>query len=212
MIAPNAASIRVLLCDDHPVVRRGLAAIVAHESDMEVVGEAADGNEAVAQWELLRPDVTLIDLRMPECDGVGAISAIRADHPLARLIVLTTYDGDEDIFRAIRAGAKSYLLKDATREELLASIRAVHRGQTHLPLDVAAKLAQSVAAPTLSERETDVLRLIAAGKSNRQIAKSLFLSESTVKTHINTLLHKLGVEDRTQAVTTALKRGLVRLD
>lgn len=217
--------IRVLLADDHQVVRQGLAAIIEQQEDMSVVAEASSGREAVALFGEHAPDITLMDLRMPghagmperstsapEIDGVEAITAIRGKHPDARIIVLTTYDGDEDIYRGLHAGAKGYLLKDAGRESLLEAIRAVHAGHTRIPSDVAAKLAGRMGGPELTAREREVLGGMAAGKSNQGIARALFISEATVKTHVNSILNKLGVSDRTQAVTTALRRGIVHLE
>lgn len=203
--------IRVLLADDHPVVREGLRALISRRSDMTVIAEASDGAEAVRLFNGHRPDVALIDLRMPGMDGVDAIKAIRQQFPAARIIVLTTFDGDEDIYRALRAGAKAYLLKDAAREELLDSVRRVCKGETYLPSGVAAKLAERVAAPQLTARELDVLRLISAGKSNKEVGSVLLVTEGTVKAHVNNILRKLSVRGRTEAVAFAIKRGIIRL-
>jgi two-component system NarL family response regulator len=207
----TAPLIRILIADDHPVVREGLAAMITRQTDMTVVAEATHGQEAVERFHQQQPDVVLMDLRMPEMDGMEALVAIREQTPEARIIVLTTYDTDEDIYRALRAGARAYLLKDTPREALIETIRAVHAGHMRVPAEVAAKLAERVSSEALTGRELDVLHLIVAGKSNREIATQLFISEGTVKTHVNHLLMKLGVSDRTQAATTALKRGLVSL-
>lgn len=201
--------IRILVVDDHHVVRRGLVALINTEADMRVVAEGANGQQAVELFGEHKPDVTLMDLRLPVLSGVEAIKAIRQESPQARIIVLTTFDGDEDIYRALQAGAQSYLLKDMFLEELTDAIRKVHAGRRTIPPAVAARLAERVGGPQLTERELDVLRLIVKGRSNREIAADLFISEATVKTHINSLLSKLGVSDRTQAATTALQRGIV---
>ena len=204
--------IRILIADDHPVIREGLTALLTRRKDMTVVGEASNGREAVAQYLLHRPDVGLMDLRMPEMGGAEAIAAIREQAPSARFIVLTTYDDDEDIQQGFRAGARAYLLKDTPREQLVECIRAVHEGRTLIPPGIAAKLADHMGATGLTPRETEVLRLVAEGKPNKVIAAALFITEGTVKTHINSLLRKLDAADRTQAVTVALKRGILRLD
>lgn len=203
--------IRVLIADDHPVVRQGLAAMIEHEPDMTVVGQASDGRDALEIFRQLRPDVTLMDLRMPDMGGVAAITAICGEFDDARIIVLTTYDGDEDIYRGLRTGAKGYLLKDAEPEKLLEAIRAVNRGQKYIPPTVGAKLAERMGNPELSERELEVLRLMATGKSNQEISAALCITEGTVKFHVNNILSKLGVKDRTQAVIAALKRGIASL-
>jgi two-component system NarL family response regulator len=206
-------AIRVLIADDHPVVREGVAAMIERRPDMTVVGVAATGREAVAAYRAARPDVVLMDLRMPDMTGVEAIGAIRGEFPGARIIVLTTYDGDEDIYRGLQAGARAYLLKDAPRDDLLDAIRAVHAGQSRIPPAVAARLAERVlAGPELTARELEVLQGIVAGRSNKEIGAALGISEGTVKAHVNSILGKLGVADRTQAVTTALQRGIVHLD
>jgi len=204
--------IRVLIVDDHPVVREGLGALIQRRSDMEVVGEATNGEEAVEQYFLHHPDIALMDLRLPRKDGVEAISTIRERDPSARIIVLTTYEGAEDVYRALRAGAKAYLLKDAPREELLECIRAVHEGKTWIPPAVAAKLAERVSSSGLTAREQEVLQMMVAGKSNKEIGVLLHISEGTVKTHVNHILEKMSVGGRTEASIEALKRGLVRLD
>jgi DNA-binding NarL/FixJ family response regulator len=207
----QSTAIRVLIVDDHSIVRQGLTAMIENEPDMTVVGQAGNGQEAIAQYQQLQPDVTLIDLRMPQLGGVDAIVAICAEFTHARMIVLTTYDGDEDIYRALRAGAKGYLLKDAEPDALLNAIHIVHSGQQYIPSEVAAKLVQRMNIPELSEREQEVVCQMARGLSNQDIAAALNITESTVKFHINRILSKLGVSDRTQAVITALKRGLAKL-
>jgi two-component system NarL family response regulator len=211
--SPSAENpIRCLVADDHAIVREGVAATIELYDEMRVVARAANGREAVALFREHRPDVTLMDLNMPEIGGVEAITAIRDEFPDARIIILTTYDGDEDIFRGLRAGAKAYLLKEGSVEQLVETIRAVHRGQVRIPQEVAAKLAQRMTSPELTAREMEVLRLIVAGNSNAEIGAALFITEATVKAHVNSILGKLDVSDRTQAVTTALKRGIVHLD
>jgi two-component system NarL family response regulator len=203
--------IRILIADDHSVVREGLVSLVKRKSDMTVVGEASNGREAVDLWREHRPDVTLLDLRMPELDGVGAIKEIRELDEDARIVVLTTFDGDEDIYRAIKAGAKGYLLKDSAREALMDCIRRVHAGETCIPPSLAAKLAERVSGEALSAREIEVLQRVAAGKSNKEIGAELFISEGTVKTHVKSIFSKLDVVSRTEAVATATRRGLIQL-
>lgn len=202
-------SIRVLVVEDHNVVRQGLVALLKVIEGLEVVGEAADGVEAIAQFRKHRPAITLIDLRLPRLSGVEVIQRLRGEDPHARFIVLTTYDGDEDIYRALKAGAKAYLLKGMTTEELVAAIRAVHTGHSHIPPAIAARLAERVGTEDLTQREFDVLEQIVEGKSDKEIGTVLNISEATVKTHINSLLSKLGVTDRTQATTAAIRRGIV---
>ena len=205
-------AIRVLIVDDHAVVRDGLAAVLGFESDMCVVGHAKDGREAVVKFRELTPDVVLMDLAMPEMDGVHAIADIRHEYPGARILVLTTYDGDEAVFRALDNGARGYLLKDCSTTELLTAIRKVHAGETHVSGVAAARLAErAMSGAALSVRELEVLTLIAAGKSNKEIAGELFVSEGTVKTHVLNIHEKLGVRDRTEAVVTAIKRGILRV-
>ncbi|MDF5720284.1 MAG: response regulator transcription factor [Rhizonema sp. PD37] len=203
--------IRVLIVDDYLIVRQGLAAIIELEGDMSVIGQAEDGIEAIRLFRQQQPDVTLMDLRMPKMGGVEAIAAICAEFAKAKIIVLTTYDGDEDIYQGLRAGAKGYLLKDLKPNELQTAIREVYNGQQYIPPNVGAKLVQRMTNSELSDRELEVLRLIAQGMSNLQISAALCICESTVKTHINRILSKLDVKDRTQAVIVALKRGIVNL-
>jgi DNA-binding NarL/FixJ family response regulator len=204
--------VRLLVVDDHHIVRQGLIALLATVPEMQVVAEASDGHHALAMYRQHQPDVTLMDLRMNTMNGVETTRAIRAEFPNARIIVLTTFDGDEDIYRALQAGARGYLLKGMDTEELLAAIRTVHSGKSRIPAPVAERLAERMNTPALTDRETEVLRLIVGGNSNKEIAAALFISEATVKTHINSLLSKLGVSDRTQAATTALQRGIVHFD
>ena len=204
-------TIRIMVIDDQAVVRQGFVALINTVPDMEVIAEGINGQQAIDLYSQHTPDVTLIDLRMPVVGGVQAISAIRQKFPDARLIVLTTYDGDEDIYRSLQAGARGYLLKDVFFEELEAAIRTVHAGSRHIPAAVAQRLAERMANSDLTGREMEVLELIVRGQSNKEIGASLAISEATVKSHINSILSKLGVSDRTQAVTTALQRGLVHL-
>ena len=204
--------VRIMIVEDHQVVRQGFVALLRLVDNCEVVAEAADGEQAIKLYRQHRPDVTLMDLRLPTMGGVEAITRIRAEFPDARIIVLTTFDGDEDIYRALQAGAKGYLLKGMSSDELVEAIRAVHNGKSRIPAAVAERLAERLSGPTLTDRETDVLRLIVSGNSNKEIASALFISEATVKTHVNNLLGKLGVSDRTQAATTALQRGIVHFD
>jgi two-component system NarL family response regulator len=205
-------SIRVLIVEDHNVVRQGLVALLNVVDGLTVVGEAADGLEGIDQFRKHQPDVTLMDLRLPRMGGVEAIQRIRSESPQARIIVLTTYDGDEDIYRALKAGARAYLLKGMTSEDLVTTIRAVHAGKSHIPAAIAEKLAERMGTEDLTPREFDVLKEIVNGKSNKEIATELNVSEATVKTHINSLLGKLGVTDRTQAATAAIQRGIVPLE
>src|SRR5256884_3915758 len=203
--------IGILIADDHSVLRQGLVSLIGFEADMMVVGEASNGREAVDLWKRHRPEVTLLDLRMPELDGVGVIKQIRADDENTRIIVLTTFDGDEDIFRAIQAGAKGYLLKDVPRQALIDCIRRVHAGETCVPVHLAAKLAERVSGETLSGREIDVLKLMAQGKSNKEIGSALFISEGTVKSNVKEIFAKMNVISRTEAVASATRRGLIQL-
>jgi two-component system, NarL family, response regulator len=203
--------IRVLVADDHPVVAQGLVALLECEADITVVGQAHDGCQAVELFRQHQPDVTLMDLRMPQMDGVAAITAICTEFDDARIIVLTTYDSDENIYRGLRAGAKGYLLKDAEPDELLVAIRTVHSGKKYIPPDIGAKLAERMSNPQLSDRELEVVRLMVAGNSTQEISAALSIAESTVKFHVNNILSKLGVSDRTQAIVAALKRGIVNI-
>lgn len=203
--------IQVLIADDHVTVREGLAAMIGRQPDMTVVSEAASGREAVEQWRKHHPDVTLLDLRMPLLDGIGAINEIRQQDASARVIILTTFDTDGDITKAIKAGAKGYLLKDAQREELLEAIRKVHAGETCIPPTLVAKLAAAMSNESLTGRELDVLKLLARGKSNKEIGTNLYVSETTVKSHLRSIFTKLNVLSRTEAITEANRRGLVQL-
>jgi two-component system NarL family response regulator len=203
--------IRVMVVDDHPVVCRGLAAIIQSEPGMTVSGQAPDGRHAVELFRKHRPDVTLMDLRMPVLGGVDAIKAIRAEFPDARFIVLTTYDGDEDIHRALKAGAQAYLLKGMSDGELVSAIRKVHGGQRYLPDQVRQTLEKRPPMSELSVRELQILKLIVKGMSNKRIGDGLGITEATVKWHVNIILSRLNVSDRTQAAVTALERGIVQL-
>jgi DNA-binding NarL/FixJ family response regulator len=203
--------IRVLIADDHPTVLAGLSSIIGMQPDMVVVAEAENGRDAVALWRAHSPDVALVDLRMPALDGVGVIQEIRCYDASARLIILTTFDAEDEVYRAIQAGANGYLLKDARREELLECVRTVIRGGTCIPPALVQKLAASVQGERLSSRELDVLMLLARGNSNKDIASALFISETTVKGHLRNIFEKLNVLSRTEAIAAALRRGLVRL-
>jgi len=203
--------IRIIVVDDQAVVRQGFVALINTVSDMEVVAEGINGQQAIDLYREHKPDVMLIDLRMPVVGGVEAITTVRREFPEARMIVLTTYDGDEDIYRSLQAGAKGYLLKDMFFEELETAIRSVHAGARRIPAAIAERLAERMSGSILTARELEVLTLIVKGQSNKEIAASLKISEATVKSHINSVLSKLGVTDRTQAATTALQRGLVHL-
>jgi len=203
--------IGVLSVDDHPLLREGIAALVNAESDMKLVAEASNGQEAIKKFRLHRPDVTLMDLQMPALNGIEAIIGIRSEFPNARIIVLTTFAGDVQVLRALKAGARGYVLKGHVRRELLDTIRAVHAGQKRIPAEVAAELAEHASEDDLSSREIDVLRLIAFGHANKQIAAQLSIAEETVKSHVTNILAKLGANDRTHAVTLALKRGIIEL-
>src|SRR6202522_3829195 len=207
--SPNL--IRILAVDDHPMLREGIASLVASQSDMELVAEASTGREALEQFRNHRPDLTLMDLQMPDMDGIEAMVAIRDEFPQARIIVLTTYKGDVQVLRALKAGARAYLLKGLLRKELLETIRAVYAGQKRIPPEVAAVLADHAVDETLTAREIDVLRLIAGGNANKLIGDQLSITEETVKGYVKNIFSKLGAKDRTHAVTVALKRGIIHL-
>jgi len=203
--------IRVLAVDDHPLLREGIAALIGSEEDMELVGEASNGREAVDLFRKYQPDITLMDLQMSEMNGIDAIRAIRGEFPDARIIVLTTHPGDVQVLRAFKAGARGYLLKAMLRKELLETIRAVHAGQKRMSSEFAAEIAEHSTDNALTPREIDVLRLVAAGNANKEIGARLSLTEVTVKSHVQNILAKLGANDRTHAVTIALKRGIIDL-
>ena len=203
--------IGVLSVDDHPLLREGIAALVNAESDMKLVAEASNGREAIEKFRLHRPDVTLMDLQMPAVNGIEAIIGIRSEFPNARIVVLTTYTGDVQVLRALKAGAQGYILKGHVRRELLDTIRAVHADKKRIPPEVAAELAEHTGEDDLSSREIEVLRLIATGNANKEIAAQLSIAEETVKSHVTNILGKLGANDRTHAVTIGLKRGIIEL-
>ena len=210
-VTPHSGVIRILTVDDHQLLREGIAAVLDGQQDMTLVGEAGNGREAIESFRRLRPDVTLMDLRMPDMSGIQAISAIRTEFPNARIIVLTTYAGDAQAAAALRAGAAGYLLKNLVRKELIETIRAIHAGKRRVPAEIATEIAEHVADDALTEREIEVLRGVAAGKSNKLIAAELDISEGTVKTHLKSILPKLDASDRTHAVMIALKRGILDL-
>jgi DNA-binding NarL/FixJ family response regulator len=210
-MSAEGGSILILAVDDHPLVREGIATFIAGQTDMRLVAEASNGREAIHQFREHRPDVTLMDLQMPEMNGLDAIIAIRNEFSEARIIVLTTYRGDIQVLRALKAGARAYLLKGLLRKELLETIRAVHAGEKRIPPEIALQLAEHVVDDTLTLREIDVLRLLAGGNANKLIADQLSITEDTVKGHVKNILSKLGANDRTHAVTIALKRGIIEL-
>jgi DNA-binding NarL/FixJ family response regulator len=203
--------IRVLSVDDHPLFREGIAALIGNQTDIELVAEACNGREALEQFRKHHPDVTLMDLQMPEMSGIDATSAIRAEFPEARIVVLTTHAGDVQVSRALKAGARAYLLKGSLRKELLETIRAVHAGQRRLSAEIAVEIAEHAADNAVTPREVDVLRLVARGNANKEIATQLSLTEETVKSHIRNILSKLGAKDRTHAVAIGAKRGIIEL-
>jgi DNA-binding NarL/FixJ family response regulator len=208
----DPAPCRVLIADDHPIVRTGLVGMVAAQPGLCLVGQADSGGAAVALYRQLRPDLVLMDLRMPVLDGVAAIEAIRAFDTAARIVILTTFDGEEDIYRGLRAGAKAYLLKDAPHEQIIDCIQAVMRGQRYLPPSLALKLADRMEGEALSRRELEVLRQMVTGKSNKEIARLTGITEGTVKFHVTAVMAKLNVKSRTEAVAVALRRGLISLE
>jgi DNA-binding NarL/FixJ family response regulator len=210
--ASSTGPIRVLVADDHPVVRTGLAAVIAEEPDLELVAQAENGELAVALFRAHQPDVVLMDLRMPVMDGVAAIRAITSEFPTARILALTTYEGDADIRRALDAGARGYLLKDMLLTEVITAVRAVRRGERVIPIAVATRLAEFPERSELTERELEVLQLVARGLSNKEVARAIGRTDETVKIHLKNMFAKLGVADRTEAVTVALTRGLIHLD
>ena len=207
----NSSHITVLLADDHGIVLEGLASLIGRQSDMQVVGQAVDGEEAVSLWLRYRPSITLVDLRMPVLDGVSVIETLLQHDSDARIVVLTTFDSDSDLSRAIKAGAKGYLLKDTTREELLACIRRVHSGETWIQPSLVPKLVEGMKTQALSNREVEVITLLAKGNSNKQIARGLSISETTVKAHLHNIFAKLNVLSRTEALAVANQRGIVQL-
>ena len=210
-MSSEQVSIRILVVDDHPIIRQGIGALVGTQSDMILVAEASNGRDAIQQFRAHRPDITLMDLQMPEMNGLDALVAIRAEFPNARIIVLTTYSGDAQILRALKSGAQGYLLKN-TFDKLVDTIRAVHLGRKQIAPEIAAELADHAADDELSSREIDVLRLVGAGNANKQIADKLAIGETTVKNHISNILSKLGANDRAHAVTIGLQRGIIELE
>jgi DNA-binding NarL/FixJ family response regulator len=206
-----ARQIRILTVDDHPMLREGVASVIEAQPDMVLVGEAANGREAIERFRQHRPDVTLMDLQMPDINGIDAINAIRGEFPDARIVVLTTYKGDVQALRALKAGASGYLLKSMLRKELLETIRAVHAGRRRVPAEIATEIAEHAADDALTEREISVLKRVAVGSANKQIAVTLGISEETVKAHMKSILAKLSANDRTHAVTIALNRGIIEM-
>ena len=203
--------IRVLVVDDHPMLREGVMAVIEAQVGFQIAGEATNGAEAVEAYRKLKPDVTLMDLQMPGMSGTEAIEAIRSEFPDARIIVLTTYAGDVQALRALKAGAAGYLLKSALRKDLIDTIRKIHSGRKHIPPEIAEQIAFHAADESLSDRETGILRLVSAGKANKEIARHLLISEETVKAHLKNIFAKLGVTDRTEAVITAARRGIIEI-
>lgn len=211
MLSQSHKTIRLLVADDHPIVRQGLVAILNAQPDMHVIAEANNGKEVIEQFRLHQPDVAILDLQMPEVGGVEAITTIRAEFPNAAIIMFSIYETDEDIYQGLRAGAKAYLLKDTPCPEILEVIRAVSEGQRYVPADIGTKLAARMERPNLSDREFEVLSLMAKGKNNKAIASELNITENTVKFHVTNVMIKLGASDRTHAVVNALRQGIIKL-
>jgi len=211
MSLPLHSRIRILCVDDHPLVRKGISSIIMQQSDMQLVAEGENGEEALALFREHRPDVTLMDLRMPGLDGIGAIQQIRREFPEARIIALTSYDGDQDIYRALEAGVRGYLLKETVHADIVAAIRSVHSGRKLIAQDAAQRLAEYFPQAALTPREIEVLELVAKGMSNKLVAQKLGTADGTIKMHVQNILAKLDATDRTHAVTTALKRGIIHL-
>ena len=207
----NARAIRILTVDDHPLLQEGIAAMIRSQPDMELVGEARNGRDAVQRFRETMPDVTLMDLRLPDMNGIDVMIAIRGEFPEARIVVLTTFEGDAEIHRALAAGARGYLLKSMPPRELLEGIRQVHAGKKRIPAEIAARLAEHLSDEALTAREVEVLRQVASGNRNRDIAERLFISEETVKVHVKHIMDKLGAHDRTEAVSIAIRRGIIQL-